>query len=127
MAQRQRRDWRDSYHYRAISGKSRLRGAAEPLSAGAGVTRMYLRWGVAGGILGATEHRGCQPGQEHLGGPTRPMGESDLNPWCCLVARWILVWATSPNRCLQLLPACACGTVQAKIHAPTTTTKESVA
>jgi hypothetical protein len=32
MAQRQRRDWRDSSHYRAVSGKSRLRGAAEPLS-----------------------------------------------------------------------------------------------
>jgi hypothetical protein len=50
MTQRQRRDWRDSSHYRAISGKSRLRGAAEPLSAacpgsfgGAGVRRSLLR------------------------------------------------------------------------------------
>jgi len=99
-------------HHRATSGKTRLireRRSGCPL---AGVTRMYLRWGVAGGILGATEHRGCQPGQEHLGGPTRPMGErSDLNPWCYLAARWILVclhlrrykWASSPNRCVQLL------------------------
>jgi hypothetical protein len=37
MAQRQRRDGRDNSHYPAISGKSRLRGASEPLSAGAGV------------------------------------------------------------------------------------------
>ena len=29
--------------------------------------------------------------------------ELDLSPWCYLVARWILVWATSPNRCVQLL------------------------
>jgi hypothetical protein len=33
MAQRQRRDWRDSFSIMAHSGKSRLRGAAEPLAA----------------------------------------------------------------------------------------------
>jgi len=32
MAQRQRRDWRDALPIMAYSGKSRLRGAAEPLS-----------------------------------------------------------------------------------------------
>jgi hypothetical protein len=32
LAQRQRRDWLNSSLYRAISGKSRPRGAAEPLS-----------------------------------------------------------------------------------------------
>ena len=32
-------------------------------------------WGVAGGILSATLHRGCHPGQEHPGGPTAPMRE----------------------------------------------------
>jgi len=62
-----------------------------------------LGWGVADGILVVIPHRGCQPGQEHLGKPTPPMGEtSDLSPWCYLVARWILVWALSPNRCVQL-------------------------
>jgi hypothetical protein len=34
MAQRQRRDWRDATTIIAYSGKMRLRGAAEPLSAG---------------------------------------------------------------------------------------------
>jgi hypothetical protein len=42
MAQRQRRDWRDALPIIAYSGKSRLRGAAEPLSAGAGVGRPFL-------------------------------------------------------------------------------------
>ena len=32
--------------------------------------------GVADGILGAIAHRGCHPGQEHLGRLTPPMGES---------------------------------------------------
>jgi hypothetical protein len=32
LAQRQRRDWRDALPIMAYSGKSRLRGAAEPLS-----------------------------------------------------------------------------------------------
>ncbi len=35
-----------------------------------------LGWGVADGILCATAHRGCHPGQEHLGRLMRPMGES---------------------------------------------------
>ena len=35
-----------------------------------------LGWGVAGGILRVIPHRGCHPGQEHLGRPTPPMGES---------------------------------------------------
>ncbi len=39
MAQRQRRDWRDSFSIMRHFGKVRLRGAAEPLSAGAGVRR----------------------------------------------------------------------------------------
>jgi hypothetical protein len=41
LAQRQQRDGRDSYHSSGTSGKSRLRGAAEPLSAGAGVRRCF--------------------------------------------------------------------------------------
>ena len=42
LAQRQRRDWRDAITIIAYSGKSRLRGAAEPLSAGAGVGPLYI-------------------------------------------------------------------------------------
>jgi hypothetical protein len=40
MAQRQRRDWRDTTTIIAYSGKLRLRGAAEPLSAEAGVGQL---------------------------------------------------------------------------------------
>jgi len=41
MAQRQRRDRRDATIIIAYSSKSRLRGAAEPLSAGAGVSPLF--------------------------------------------------------------------------------------
>jgi hypothetical protein len=62
--------------------------------------------------------------QEHPGEPMPPMGRAETQPEVLpcknfragLVARWILV-------CLHL----AAGTVQAKIHSQTTTTKESVA
>jgi len=42
MAQRQRRGRGDATTIIAYSGKSRLRGAAQPLSAGAGVRRPLL-------------------------------------------------------------------------------------
>jgi len=35
-----------------------------------------LVWGVADESLELTAHRGCHPGQEHLGRLTPPMGES---------------------------------------------------
>jgi len=80
-----------------------------------------LVWGVAGGIPSASlrvnslcdsapgmpsgAHRPDVLREEHPGRLTPPMGESsDLNPWCYLAARWILVWASSPYRCIQLLP-----------------------
>jgi len=47
---------------------------------------------------------GMHPGCEHQGKPLPPMREKRqlLHSSCYLVARWILVWTLSPNRCVSL-------------------------
>jgi len=73
-----------------------------------------------GGVSWERHHHRGAPGREHQGKPLRPMREKQnlLHSSCYLVARWNLVWASSPNRCVSLT---------ARKSTPQRQTKESVA